>query len=138
MRCGYLEETLALCLIARHCVGHAVDSTTTERILSGDVNGIPESEVGEPLRSHLAWDITAPDGGLKRWTEIAPLCARGIYASASPVCEAEAVANRGGRDSARIPYSEVASFCDVELISQDSEVCRAAYRFVQPDSDPAR
>jgi hypothetical protein len=125
----YLGEGLALCLTARN--PHADDSTTTQ-------DGIPASDVVRELRWHVAWDVTGPDGSLKSWTEITPLCALGVYASGSPVCEAAAVEKRGPDNTARVSYSEVASFCDVQLIRGDTEVCRAAYHFAQPKSGPER
>lgn len=125
----YLEEGLALCLTARN--RNPIDSAASE-------DGIPVADVVRELRSNMAWDVTGPDGSLKRWTDVTPLCALGVYASASPVCEAAAVEKRGPDNTVHVSYSEVASFCDLQLIRGDTEVCRAAYRFAQPKSGPAR
>jgi hypothetical protein len=129
----YLEETLALCLTARHPVGHAA-----ERISTGEAGGIPESDVVQEWRLHSFLLVQGPDTSYKTWTEIKALCARGTYAPASPVCGAEAIEERRPHSSARVSYPDVASFCDVKLINSGTEICRAAYRFAQPKSDPAR
>jgi len=129
----YLGETLALCLTARHPSGH-----TAERISSRGAEGIPESDVVQEWRLHSFLLVRGPDSSYKTWTDLKALCARGIYAPASPVCAAEAIEERGPHSSARVSYSDVASFCDVKLINGGTEICRAAYRFAQPKSDPAR
>jgi|GEM_PF-6965213 len=81
--------------------------------------------------------VRGPYSSYKLWPEIKALCARGIYASVSPVCAAEAIEERGSHSSERVSYSDVASFCDVKLINSGTEICRAAYRFAQPKSGPA-
>lgn len=121
---GYLEAALALCFAAHH------------RIPGGDVDGIPGSDVVEGLRSHILLAARGPDGSWQTWTSVATPCTRGVYASASPICIAEALV--GHAAPARVLCAEVATFCDVKLMDRDSEVCRAAYRFVQPKSDPPR
>jgi hypothetical protein len=134
----YLADALALCVTARHLVGPAADSMATERIPSVDVKGIPESDVAEALGTSLFGGTVGPDGKYNSWRNVVDLCERGTYASISPVCEAAAVRERSPHDSARLSYSEVASFCDVKLITAETEVCRAAYRFSKPTSKPAR
>jgi hypothetical protein len=134
----YLEEVLALCLTARNRVDHAADSAATGRISGRDTIGIPASDVARELRSTSVFAGYGPDGKYETWAGTAALCARGIYASASPVCEAGEVEKRGPDNPALVPYPEVASFCDVKLINGNTETCHAAYRFAQPRGDPAR
>lgn len=134
---GYLEETLALCLTARHGVGHAADSTDTERVPSGIVNSVPGSDVTKRLRSRVLV-ARGPNGSWSTWMTVPALCAQGIYAPASPVCEAATIKKHGAHGHERVSYSEVASFCDVKILNDGWEICRAAYRFVRSDSDPVR
>jgi hypothetical protein len=66
------------------------------------------------------------------------LCSQQVYATASPAREVAFMIEHGRRNDTHVPYPGVASFCDVALIFRNSEVCRAAYRYSQPKSDPAR
>lgn len=135
---NYLGETLALCLLAKHRDAGYPGSTATERTLAPDADGLPEADILEALRPDRWFGGKGPDGNVQMWANVSSLCARGVYASASPMCEAEAITKDGKRGGARVPVREVAAFCDVELIARDSEVCLAAYRLIQSASDLAR
>jgi hypothetical protein len=134
----YLQATLALCLTTTRGFGRPVHSGPTERIPGTEVDGIPEADVVEGLKWRFTLAAYGPDGKWKTWNELSSLCARGVYASESPACEAAAIREHGAGGSVRVPYLEVASFCDVTLMNADTEVCRAAYRFAQSNRDSAR
>lgn len=135
---NYLGATLALCLLANHHDAGYAGSTATERTLAPDAGGLPEADIVEALRPNRLFAGKGPDGNLQEWANVSSLCARGVYASASPMCEAEAITKDGKRGGVRVAVREVAAFCDVELVARDSEVCLAAYRLIQSASDLAR
>ena len=137
--CGanYLEQGLALCLVTHDRGDRSANSTVVKRVLNPVTYGIPEVDVLQELRRYGEYAGRGPNGQTESWSQVTPLCTRGIYAPASPKCEASAIL-RGGKDVARVPYSEVAAFCNVNLLTRESEVCRAAYRLIQSTDDSAR
>ena len=134
----YLDDTFALCLATTRGAGRPADSGSVERIAGADAGGIPEADVVDGLQWRFTLAAYGPDGKWEAWNQISSLCTRGVYASQSPVCEAAAIKQHGGHEGARVPYLEVASFCDVTLMKGGTEVCRAAYRFAQSNPDSAR
>ena len=136
---NYLERSLALCLVTHGGDDRSTNSTVVKRVLNPVTYGIPEVDVLQELRRYGGYAGRGPNGQTESWSEVAPLCARGVYAPASPKCEASAILT-SGRPSidASVPYSEVAAFCDVNLLTRESEVCRAAYRLIQSTDDSAR
>ena len=135
---SYLEQSLALCFVTHGGDARSASSTVVKRALNPLTYGIPEADVLQELRRYGEYAGRGPNGQAESWSEVAPLCARGVYASASPKCEASAILKDGRPVDARVPYSEVAAFCDVNLLTRESEVCRAAYRLIQSTDDSAR
>lgn len=128
---NYLEQGLALCLVTHGGGDRSVSSTTVARALDPVAYGLPESDVLQELRRYGEYAGRGPNGQVESWSQVAPLCARGVYAAASPKCEASAILKGGRPLDARVPYPQVAAFCDVNLLTRESEVCRAAYRLIQ-------
>jgi hypothetical protein len=135
---NYLEQSLALCLVTHGGDDRSPSSTVVKRVLNPVTYGIPEVDVLQELRRYEGYAGRGPNGQKESWSEVAPLCARGVYAPASPKCEASAILTGKRHVDARVPYSEVAAFCDVNLLTRESEVCRAAYRLIQSKDDSAR
>jgi hypothetical protein len=135
---NYLEQSLALCLVTHGGDDRSASSTVLKRVLNPATYGIPEADVLQELRRYGGYAGRGPNGQTESWSEVAPLCARGVYAPASPKCEASAILTDGRPVDARVPYSEVAAFCDVNLLTRESEICRAAYRLIQSTDDSAR
>ena len=135
---NYLEQSLALCLVTHGGDDRSANSTIVKRVLNPVTYGIPEVNVLQELRRYGGYAGIGPNGQTESWSEVAPLCARSVYAPASPKCEASAILTGGRPVDARVPYSEVAAFCDVNLLTRESEVCRAAYRLIQSTDDSAR
>jgi hypothetical protein len=135
---NYLDQSLALCLVTHGGGDRSVSSTVVKRVLNPVTYGIPEVDVLQELRRYGGYAGRGPNGQAESWSEVAPLCARGVYAPASPKCEASAILKGGRPVDARVPYPEVAAFCDVNLLTRESEVCRAAYRLIQSRDDSAR
>jgi hypothetical protein len=135
---NYLEQSLALCLVTHGRDDRSASSTVVKRVLSPFTYGIPEVDVLQELRRYGGYAGRGPNGQAESWSEVASLCARGVYAPASPKCEASAILKGGGPVDAHVPYPEVAASCDVNLLTRESEVCRAAYRLIQSTDDSAR
>ncbi len=132
---GYLEKELYLCRTAYGSSGRPVSSTVPRPSSVGRAvdTGVPESDVAQELAKEFM--RYGPSGEYESWGDVVSNCARGHYAPASPICEAAHVKERGSGAMGRIKYGEVASFCDVRLVSQSSEVCRAAYHFADASGD---
>jgi len=134
----YLENVLALCFITARRIGHPADYRAVDRPSVADPTGIPETDVAAALPGRHWPTVRGPDERTKTWRDITAHCARGVYAPQSPVCESAEIVKHGRGIEARVPYAKVASFCDVGAINRGSEVCRTAYRVVQPKGDSAR
>lgn len=134
---GYLEKELHLCRAAYISGDRPASSAAPKSSSTGlaEGTGIPESDVAQELaKSFLLYGPTAQ---AENWKDMLSSCASGLYATRSPMCEAANVRARGLRAAGYIEYGEVASFCDVKLISRESEVCRAAYHFADASGDDA-
>ena len=134
---NYLEQSLALCLVTHG----GDDRSASSRSSSGHlIRLLMAFQRLMFFRNCAATEGTREEGRLPKesWSEVAPLCARGVYAPASPKCEASAILTDRRPVDARVPYSEVAAFCDVNLLTRESEICRAAYRLIQSTDDSAR
>lgn len=133
---GYLDSAPALCWEAQHdSVDRRAGSAVAERASGGDVSGVPKADIAEELQG-IWWPGDGPEGTPLAWSALEAPCATGAYAAASPMCEAEEI-HEGKPDAiAPVPYSVVASFCDVGTIHRSSEVCRAAYRSLGVKGEP--
>lgn len=132
---GYLEKLLYLCRTAYKPSERPVSSTGPRPSSVGRSvdTGVPESDVAQELaKGFLRY---GPRGEFVSWRDVLANCASGLYAPASPICEAAHVEEKGTRATVYIAYGEVASFCDLELIYRESEVCRAAYHFADASGD---
>jgi hypothetical protein len=132
---GYLEKKLHLCRTAYGSSDRGASSTMPEPSSVGAApgTGIPESDVTQELaKYHTTW---GPSGNVESFEEVIRNCTSGVYAPTSPVCEAADLMERRGGGSGRVGYVEVASFCDVRLVRESSEVCRAAYHFADASGD---
>ena len=135
---NYLQRSLALCLVTKGEDARSASSTAVRRVLKPVTYGIPEFDVLQELRRYGGYAGIGPNGQAESWSVVAPLCARGVYAPASPKCEASAILTARSHVDALVPYPEVAAFCDVNLLTSESEVCHAAYRLIQSKDDSAR
>ena len=131
----YLGKELHLCRTAYGFNDRPVSSTMLRPSSVGRAagTGVPESDVTQEL-AHPG-SVFGPGGDIKPWGKVDSDCASGLYAPASPVCEAANVWKRSPGAPGLIEYGEVVSFCDVETYSRQSEVCRAAYHFADAPGD---
>jgi hypothetical protein len=98
--------------------------------------GMPESDIAKELAGGYLGP-RGPDGHWESWAGVASSCAREVYAPTSPACEAAEMREHGPDAAGSVTYEETASLCDVGLVSRDSEVCRAAYRFAASSAGAA-
>lgn len=135
---GYLNKDLDLCRNADRFSGRSVPAIDGEPTATGykETDGIREADVVREFGSFPLF--RGPNGNLESWPRVLPACTTGAYAPASPICRAAQIQSERASGARSIPFSEVASFCDIKLIDRQSEVCRAAYRLSGAEGVSAR